>query len=373
MVGSAVITFNQIQNKKQKSSYLGFTIVELLIVVVVIAILAAITIVAYNGIANRAKDSSAQSGAKQGFSKIASYATQNDDLYPADLAATGLPTTGGTTYQYTVNNSVNPRTFCLSATVSNVTYYVTDANSKPTSGTCPIIIADGALMQTVTSANCPSTRIRGVDARDSHTYWVQKLADGKCWMLTNLAYAGGGTNTYSDTKALSNGTGEAASYTIPYYYVIPSTTNYTTEPTPSSASTSGIGQYGYLYNWCGAMGAQATAACSSSSTPAAVTSTSICPAGWRLPVGNGGEFAILNNTVNSGATNTDAGLLAGWLGQRSGSWSSGFGDQGSGAVYWSSTQGAAGDAYVFYAYSTYVTPSINYDRTLGFAVRCIAS
>ena len=35
----------------------GFTIVELLIVVVVIAILATITIVAYNGIQNQAKDS----------------------------------------------------------------------------------------------------------------------------------------------------------------------------------------------------------------------------------------------------------------------------------------------------------------------------
>jgi prepilin-type N-terminal cleavage/methylation domain-containing protein len=33
----------------------GFTIVELLIVIVVIAILAAITIVAYNGIQNRSK------------------------------------------------------------------------------------------------------------------------------------------------------------------------------------------------------------------------------------------------------------------------------------------------------------------------------
>ena len=46
----------------------GFTIVELLIVIVVIAILASITIVAYNGIQNRAKDAQIRAVAKQ-FSK----------------------------------------------------------------------------------------------------------------------------------------------------------------------------------------------------------------------------------------------------------------------------------------------------------------
>lgn len=58
----------------------GFTIVELLIVVVIIAILAAITIVSYNGISNRAKESSA-----------ATYLSQNAKLITnaANSAAQG--------------------------------------------------------------------------------------------------------------------------------------------------------------------------------------------------------------------------------------------------------------------------------------------
>lgn len=49
---------------------LGFTIVELLIVIVVIAILAAITIVAYNGITGRARTSAAASDAEQAAKKV---------------------------------------------------------------------------------------------------------------------------------------------------------------------------------------------------------------------------------------------------------------------------------------------------------------
>ncbi len=70
-------------NSKVKQS--GFTIVELLIVIVVIAILAAITIVAYNGIQNRAKSSASQSLAANVAKKIEAYNTIGG-VYPATVA-----------------------------------------------------------------------------------------------------------------------------------------------------------------------------------------------------------------------------------------------------------------------------------------------
>lgn len=60
----------------------GFTIVELLIVIVVIAILAAITIVAYNGIQQRANNTQRITAAKQWYSAIVEY-TATNQAYPA--------------------------------------------------------------------------------------------------------------------------------------------------------------------------------------------------------------------------------------------------------------------------------------------------
>jgi general secretion pathway protein G len=58
----------------------GFTIVELLIVVVVIGILAAIVVVAYNGVTNSANDSVVKNDLKQSYSKIQQFYVVNGYL-----------------------------------------------------------------------------------------------------------------------------------------------------------------------------------------------------------------------------------------------------------------------------------------------------
>ena len=67
----------------------GFTIVELLIVIVIIGILAALVIVAYTGIQTRARDAKSQTDAQAILKKAEAYAADSNGTYPANEAGFG--------------------------------------------------------------------------------------------------------------------------------------------------------------------------------------------------------------------------------------------------------------------------------------------
>ena len=71
--------------KNSKLSKKGFTIVELLVVIVVIGILAAITVVSYSGVTNKANASANKSNAKSVISAAESVKAENSD-YPTGVS-----------------------------------------------------------------------------------------------------------------------------------------------------------------------------------------------------------------------------------------------------------------------------------------------
>jgi len=91
----------------------GFTIVELLIVVVVIGIIAAITLVGYNGVQDNAKRVATKSELSSQVDKV-KLEIVGKKAYPVSLAAASLPTTSGdVAFTYTRNAAGDG--FCLTA------------------------------------------------------------------------------------------------------------------------------------------------------------------------------------------------------------------------------------------------------------------
>lgn len=117
----------------------GFTIVELLIVIVVIAILAAIVIVSYNGISQRARQSSLVSDVSAA-AKIMANRHTNDGVYPSDstTAHSGKPLPASEGISYTFHSTGT--TFCITARSSHAgidSYYVSNTRLSPIKGACP--------------------------------------------------------------------------------------------------------------------------------------------------------------------------------------------------------------------------------------------
>lgn len=117
----------------------GFTIVELLIVIVVIGILAAITVAVYSGVQNRAATSALQSDLHNAATQLG-VDRGNNGSYPVSTSAAndgkGLAQGSTTEYQYTTDGE----TYCITATSTKPgipAYHVSSATGNIEEGTCP--------------------------------------------------------------------------------------------------------------------------------------------------------------------------------------------------------------------------------------------
>lgn len=135
-------------------------------VVVVIAVLAAITIVAFQGITQRAEQSSAASQASQAQRKLAVDFIQSGEQYPTvqDFAEqTGLVSTATLTYEYSVSS--DRKEFCLTTTSSGISYRTTHANANAVAGACPGHAANGVAAITNLIPN-PSFEVNASNAQN---------------------------------------------------------------------------------------------------------------------------------------------------------------------------------------------------------------
>ncbi len=369
------------QGSARGPAHRGFTIVELLIVVVVIAILAAITIVAYNGITANAKESALKADLNTTAKKVG-VAQAETGSYPSSKPA-GLPDS----IQYTQTNS--GQGFCATASKDGKVFHITESGLIQT-GDCPYIPPAGS-MQAFTSSQCsalavytgsnPSAILSLTDSRGgtTSTYEIAKLADGNCWMLTNLKL-GSTTGPITLTPADSN---VASNFTLPQL-ATSGVTDYDSPqaigPIPGDTS-SGATNYGYLYNFLAA-----TAGETRTSLTTGSAQHSICPAGWRLPTGGGtGEFAWLNAKMNNpSASNPSTGNGFGYYqnwqnsgpfkGVFSGYWNGSFNNQGFDGRLWSgSAYSSISDDYAHLASfnASNASPANGNLRSNSFGVRCL--
>ena len=132
----------------------GFTIVELLVVIVIIGILAAVTVVAYTGINQQAIIAALKSDLVNASKQFELYKVDHD-YYPTGFS-NNCPTTpsadasrclkpsNGNAYNPVRPTTTPNSTFCIESiyTATSTTYHV-ENNSEPAADGCPSLIPTG--------------------------------------------------------------------------------------------------------------------------------------------------------------------------------------------------------------------------------------
>ena len=320
----------------------GFTIVELLVVKVVIAILAAITIVAYTGISQKAITASLQLDL--------SNASKQLKLFQVDNGA--YPTTISTNCTTTPTTSVPPTNLCLKVSSGNSygASYTAVNNTNPQTFTLTDTNTSSSIVYSITNISSPLVASASLAVSDPANWLV---VGTQTWAKYNL-----------NTGNMITG-------------VTAQTNNSTPEKYCYADTLANCTTYGGLYQWDEAMQYVTTAG-----------AQGICPAGSHIPTDN--EYKTLE--MQLGMTQAQADLDNTWRGTTEGTQlKSGnppglnvplagrrdtggyFASLSSLASLWSSSESSI-SAWRRTLSSGYPTVSrISLDKGYGFSVRCLGN
>lgn len=177
----------------------GFTVVELTVVIVVIAILSAIVIVAYNGVTREAGETSVLSDIRQGAALVDGERDKLG-LYPSSCAAVGVRASPGNTLKCTI--SPDRQSFCLSVSRGTFTQYSSQTVLSPEPGQCSGTVAIPQGEEDVT-----------VDVGIGHACAVRGGA-AYCWGGNYDGQLGNGTTTDSNVPVAVSTSGVLAGKTV---------------------------------------------------------------------------------------------------------------------------------------------------------------
>ncbi len=338
----------------------GFTILELLVVIVIIGIIASMTFVALNGVRAKARDAKRISDIRQVQSALEIYKNDNGVYPPAGSVVSGQPlVANGQTYMTKVPSSPNvPDGSCSSDTYS----YGTSDQTNYTLNFCL-----GGAVNSAGPAACEARPGNpcyifqcGTDTvtYDGKTYNTV-LIGTQCWFKENLAYLPSVIGPNAQWPSTS-----VAKYSVNEYT---SANNSVDE----AKSMSNYNTYGVLYNW--------------------VAASTACPSGWRLPTDS--EFKLLEIYLGMTQAQADGTTWRGnhLEGRKLRAWSDGTnavlftalaagyrdatgaqGTPGSWAFFWTSTQEVGNTAYERYL----TAPGdqiwrVNQNKAYGMSIRCI--
>ena len=190
----------------------GFTIVELLIVIVIIGILAAITVVSYTGIARQASDSIVKSDASNLASSLGLYAATHTDQYVSWFSGDAIP--AGANFKVSADNyadittSSNLQKYCIRVfnTKSSYTSAETAYTAEQPAGACSELDASDAAV----AVTAPQS---GWLALGDHC-GIRYDGKGYCWGDNYYGWLGNGNNNNSATTTAVYMSGALAGKTL---------------------------------------------------------------------------------------------------------------------------------------------------------------